>query len=118
MKKTTIYLLLFFTLAMASQQSTYAAISEAEQSQAQKGEIECETITVVGPYGQTTTRCKTKLEQEQTQKIVYIDKEVEPEKVHEPVDTGIDQKTVVAAMSTIITGSGAFLIKLKQKFQV
>jgi hypothetical protein len=84
-----------------------------EQSQSQEAQAECETETIVGPYGQTTTRCKIDIKQEQEQKIVYVD-QVE-EKVHEPVDTALDSKMIVATMSTIASGAGAFIIKIKQK---
>lgn len=84
-----------------------------EQYQHQESQAECETETIVGPYGQVTTRCKIDIKQEQKQKIVYVD-HVE-EKIHEPVDTALDSKMIVATMGTIASGASAFIIKIKQK---
>lgn len=112
MKKTLFTFIFLFLIGLMIVITPANASSEAEQSQSQKGEAKCETETVTGAYGQTITRCKVSLDQEQDQKIVYLEKEA---LVHKPVDTALDSKTLTTAVGTIISGAGAFIIKLKKK---
>lgn len=114
MQKTlmiAILTILFMTTASGS-----ALAAEASQTQSQEGTARCETETVIGPYGQTTTRCKVDLKQDQTQKIVYVEREATTAaKVHQPADTALDNRMMIASMGTIVSGTGAFIIKLKQR---
>jgi hypothetical protein len=118
MQKTLTATTLIFLTGLMIAISPVNASVDAEQSQSQKGEAECETETVTGAYGQTITRCKVSLEQKQDQqKIVYVEKDaVEKETlVHKPVDTALDTKSITTAVGTIVSGAGAFVIKLKKK---
>jgi hypothetical protein len=117
MQKTLTATTLIFLTGLMIAISPVNASVDAEQSQSQKGEAECETETVTGAYGQTITRCKVSLEQAQDQKIVYVEKDAVKKEalVHKPVDTALDTKTVTTAVGTIVSGAGAFVIKLKKK---
>ncbi len=113
MKKTLLCLSLFLLLGSIAVLTPTNAVGAADQYQNQDASAECETETVVGAYGQIITRCKVDVSQEQEQKIVYL--EPEEELVHEPADTALDTKTITAAAGTIISGAGAFIVKLKKK---
>jgi len=116
MKKTLIILSLITLLGLTAMVgSAFAAESSTEQTQSQDGSAECETETVVGAYGQTTTRCKVELSQTQSQKIVYAENATASTKTHQVADTALDIKMMTATISTIISGVGAFVIKIKQK---
>ena len=119
MQKTLAITTLSLLMGLILVPTTVIADTAAEQSQSQKGSAKCKTKTVVGPYGQVTTVCESEvsLEQEQKQKIVYVEKDkVEKEAlVHKPVDTALDTKSVTTAVGTIVSGAGAFVIKLKKK---
>lgn len=90
-----------------------AATTGQDQSQSltQTVEVECET----GAYGQTST-CRAKGEQEgeqeQSQQIVYRNGRVLG-KYHVPEDTGLDTTTTAAAVMSIVSGAGAFVMKQK-----
>ncbi len=80
---------------------------EQEQKLNQTIELECK----VGAYGQTT-ECKAKGEQsaEQKQKVTFRQGQVLGKK-HTPVDTALDFQTSAAAVFSIGSGAGAFLLK-------
>lgn len=115
MKKTIITTTFILLMSLMVTVFPVNASTEAEQSQSQEGEAECETETVTGSYGQTITRCKVSLEQAQEQKIVYVEKDSAEDLVHVPADTALDTKSVTAAVGTVVSGAGAFIIKLKKK---
>ncbi len=91
--------------------TVYATDNTVEQEQKlnQKIELECK----VGAYGQTT-ECKAKAEQtgEQKQKVTFRQGQVLG-KTHKPVDTALDFQTTAAAVFSIGSGAGAFILNRK-----
>ena len=82
---------------------------EQEQKLNQKIELNCK----VGAYGQTT-ECKATGEQtgEQKQKVTFRQGQVLG-KTHKPVDTALDFQTSAAAVLSIGSGAGAFILNRK-----
>lgn len=117
MKKTFATISLIVLLGLIFVSGQVSADTTVDQSQKQEGSAECETETVTGAYGQTITRCKVSLDQEQSQKIVYVEKDQAEQEalVHKPVDTALDAKSVTTAVGAIVSGAGAFIVKLKKK---
>lgn len=96
-------------VAMPAQATDYS--QEQWQKLVQEGEAEC----TGGAYGQDIT-CKLKLKQEGEQKqrqdilgetIVYVD----GQKVHVPVDTALDTKTMAAVAGLSVLGGLAYFTR-------
>ncbi|MGD9129300.1 MAG: hypothetical protein PVJ09_02325 [Candidatus Woesebacteria bacterium] len=97
---------------------------EAEQVQAQAQSAECRYVSS-GAYGQDVELvCELdqaqvqaqRISQEQTaegETIIYVDGK--PVKVHEPADTALDFKTSLAAITTLMGGAFASILKLKNR---
>ena len=114
MKKLTFYItlaIIFTSLIAASP----VKAQELEQTAEQEQEIELECETQTNAYGQTTTKCYGRGEQGQVlgQKIVLVDGE--PVEKHQMANTALDTKSLFAAISAVMTGAGAFVLKLKTK---
>lgn len=92
----------FSTVALATENTV-----EQEQKLNQKIELKCK----VGAYGQTT-ECKASGEQtgEQKQKVTFRQGQVLG-RTHTPVDTALDFQTTAAAVLSIGSGAGAFVLK-------
>jgi len=102
---------LLVLVALPVQATDYS--QEQWQKLVQEGEAEC----TGGAYGQDIT-CKLKLKQEGEQKqrqdilgqtIVYVD----GQKVHLPVDTAMDSKTMAAVAGLTLVGSAAYATRRK-----
>ncbi len=95
----------FATTAHATNNNTV----EQEQKLNQKIELKCK----VGAYGQTT-ECKATGEQtgEQKQKVTFRQGQVLG-RTHTPVDTALDFQTSAAAVLSIGSGAGAFILNRK-----
>lgn len=103
------------TLAAGAVMSGFATTAyatntvEQEQKLNQKIELNCK----VGAYGQTT-ECKATGEQtgEQKQKVTFRQGQVLG-RTHTPVDTALDFQTSAAAVLSIGSGAGAFILNRK-----
>ena len=115
MKKNTVSIALAIILSSLMFTSPVQAEETIEQTAEQEQQIEFECETETNGYGQTTTKCYGKGEQGQVlgQKVVLVDGE--PVKEHQMVDTALDTKSLFAAISAVMTGAGAFVLKLKTK---
>lgn len=115
MKKLTFYITLAIIFTSLLSASPAKAQEQLEQTAEQEQEIELECETETNAYGQTSTRCYGRGEQGQVlgQKIVLVDGE--PVEKHQMVNTALDTKSLFAAISAVMTGAGAFVLKLKTK---
>lgn len=116
MKKLVIAAL--FVMGAVSVAATTVSANDnviAEQEQKQEVETKAEAKCSGGSYGQET-KCrletKTTVKQSQKQKVLGAS-DVITRKVHVPVNTAVDTKTAVAAMSLTMIGGLAFAAKRK-----
>lgn len=77
---------------------------------------ECDQV-VTGAYGENTCIINQDqhIEQKQEQHITYVEAEETQTKEHKPVDAALDFKSSAAAVSTIMAGAAAFVVKLKSR---
>jgi hypothetical protein len=129
MKKLVIATLFVMgTVAVAATTVSAQVLGEQEQKQSgeQKAGWKCNPIstTTTGSYGTSTTttegNCEgwvnQKFEQEQKQRILgeqVVVKDEGVRRIHYPVDTAMDTKTMIAALGITAVGLVAFVARKK-----
>lgn len=83
----------------------------AEQEQEQKAEQKTETICETGQYGTCRVVTEQKVEQKQRQKILAAKVDVRESKVHVPVDTALDAKSLMSVVGMTVVGGVAYVAR-------